>query len=267
MLRRRCLLSRCRCCLGLACGAMHAWWRLLLLVHVAAATDLALDTFNEGQLSGPGRIDFYRVWLEPSTPSVKVVLLPLSGDADVLVSFDSNATSSEATTAPTWSMTASGLEELLIRREHFCHLEISENAGLASAAARSSWGGGGDGGGGERSGCYLYLRVRAFYETEFATYKVGVLHANDPFGSTSECALGCTPALLTNSRCDVACNVTACAFDWGKCVPQLASACSPGCDADWLDDGFCDDACFTAACDWDLTDCHEIDIEGCADKW
>ena len=70
--------------------------------------------------------------------------------------------------------------------------------------------------------------------------------------------------MLSNRHCDTSCNVTACAFDRGACLPQLAAACSPGCQPNWLADGECDDACFNALCGWDAGDCEEIDIEGCA---
>ena len=224
------------------------------------ATELPLNEFHESAVR-EGRTDAYKVWLSATTPAVKVVLLPLSGDTDVLVSFDPNATSATSASAPTWSMTGSGVEELYIRREFFCMHDIAKGAGLGPTPAAAP-----ESGSSSAPACHLYLRVRAFYETEDATYKVGVLHAQDPFSVGSECHPGCPLALLANDVCDPSCNVTACAFDRGACVPQLAAACSPGCDADWLNDGYCDDACFTAECDWDVTDCAELDIEGCADS-
>ena len=229
---------------------------------VSSPVSLELNTFHESSIAN-GKIDLYKTWLTASTPSVKVVLLPLSGDTDVLVSFDENATSATTADAPTWSMSGSGVEELLVRREFFCRHDLGQASlenylslsppSSSSAVAPSPE-------------CYLYLRVHAFYETEDATYKVGVLDAKDPFSAGSECHPGCPLTLLANDRCDTSCNVTACAFDRGACVPQLIAACSPGCDADWLNDGYCDDACFTAECRWDLEDCKEIDIEGCADS-
>ena len=230
---------------------------LALFTLVAASSGqaefapLALDSFFEASLPG-GESAFYRVWLSAQTGDVKVVLLPLEGDTDVLVSFDASSATAEggssSLAAASWSLQGHGVEELLLRRDVFCRATTMLQQPQPSAAAPTS--------------CYLYLRVRGYYD-EATSYKIGVLDARDVFSSGAECHPGCSLQLLSNRRCDAACNVTACAFDRGACVPQLAAACSPGCQPEWIHDGECDDACYTEECKWDATDCDEIDIEGC----
>ena len=186
----------------------------------------------------------YRLWLAPALDhDIKVVLLPLTGDADVLVSFDPNATAADSESAAVWPMVGVGPEELVLRRDVFCRSSTSEVL--------------------LPLGCFLHLRVNAYSAT---TYQLGVLDARDSFSSKRECAAGCSPALLANLKCDPRCNTTACAFDRGACLPEHSQQmCSPGCESDWLGDGYCDDACFTDACGWDETDCVQSDMEGCAD--
>ena len=259
-----------------AAGASARTKLLLLLAtlcgQACALEDLAFNAFREATLpAGAPMHHVYRVWLNAnSMPDVKVVLLPLSGDADVLVSFDASigdASVGVDASVASWSLSGIGMEELLLRRELFCHTQLE--------AASPGAGGGGGGGGGGRSasappmgrGCYLYLRVRSSDERERISYKLAVLHAHDPFNARSECHPGCAPALLANRACDAACNVTACAFDRGRCVPVLAGACSAGCSREWLADGYCDDECFTSECEWDAGDCEDVgDLRGCADS-
>ena len=62
-----------------------------LASETPAFADLALDSFVENTLSG-GAAAYYKVWLSASTSDLKIVLLPLEGDADALISFDPNAT-------------------------------------------------------------------------------------------------------------------------------------------------------------------------------
>lgn len=198
---------------------------LLVTSATSAWRDLTLDTFVEESLPG-GESAQYRMWISTQTASVKVVLLPLVGDADALVSFDANATmlgSARSTLAATWPLQGHGIEELLLRRDVFCQTVHERSLSVSPSA------------------CFLFVRVRGYLE-ESTRYKIGVLDARDVF-SAAACAPGCSPQLLSNRVCDAACNVTACAFDRGACVPQLAAACSPGCQPGWIADGECDDAC------------------------
>jgi hypothetical protein len=199
----------------------------LLVTALAGAADFApleLNNFVEAHLTGSSA--FYRVWLSSSQSDVKVHLLPLSGDADLLVSFDPNATfgSGGSHTVASWSLQSQGVEELLLRRQ-----QDEEDQTMATS------------------------------------YQLGVVDAADAHTGAA-CHHGCTDAMLSNRQCDPACNVTACAFDRGKCIAQLASACRPGCEPEWLHDGQCDDACFNDECGWDQGDCESIDIEGCANS-
>jgi len=231
---------------------------LQLCVHGAAAsddlafapyTDLKIDTFSTATLPSGGAMHYYRMWLSSQQSSVKVILLPLKGDADALVSFDRNATAQRSVGghgAASWRLQGHGVEELLLRPEVLCRLAPTANNEEPAPPA-----------------CYLYARVRGYYD-EGTTYMFGVLDARNAFSVGVACAPGCGAERLSNLVCDAACNVTACAYDRGACVPQLAAACSPGCQREWLADGECDDACFTETCTWDEGDCAAIDIDGCA---
>ena len=105
----------------------------LLVTALAGAADFApleLNNFVEAHLTGSSA--FYRVWLSSSQSDVKVHLLPLSGDADLLVSFDPNATfgSGGSHTVASWSLQSQGVEELLLRRHVFCkrhHSRLEKN--------------------------------------------------------------------------------------------------------------------------------------------
>lgn len=71
------------------------------------------------------------------------------------------------------------------------------------------------------------------------------------------CNNGCPRSWLNDGYCDVACNVSTCAFDMGDCdgvhpssSPANSSApstkvshCSPGCANSWVGDRYCDEPC------------------------
>ena len=115
-----------------------------LLAVSEALSDLAVNAFHEATLvEDAAEPHSYRVWLTQAAPDVKVVLLPLSGDADVLVSFDANANSTTSGSA-SWSMAGSGIEELLLRRDVFCRTSSSVSSSSGSSSSKSS--------------CYLYLQ-------------------------------------------------------------------------------------------------------------
>jgi UDP-N-acetylglucosamine-lysosomal-enzyme len=103
------------------------------------------------------------------------------------------------------------------------------------------------------------------------------------------CAEGCKDAMLADLYCDLACNVSACAFDGGDCAAGGADGvlfrplgggeeedaldalfassayegavpsdmtCAPGCSLAWVADGMCDEACKGAGqCGFDGGDC------------
>jgi hypothetical protein len=81
------------------------------------------------------------------------------------------------------------------------------------------------------------------------------------------CAPGCDDIRLGNQICDLACNVTDCAWDGGDCGYSggyaFAENCATACPVTWIGDGFCDEACFNEACTWDRDDCLQ-DSAGCA---
>ncbi len=225
----------------------RAWWLrawcLLLATACGAAeapgdpTLLTFNSFRQASLAESASTQ-YRVWIAGGMRDIKVVCLPLTGDADLLVSFTKDASEGDQ---QVWALQGTGAEELLIRRDLLCD-------GVESAA---------------KSGCYLYVTASAYETTVF---QLGVIDAGDPF-STADCAAGCTASLLQNGNCDLACNVTSCSFDRGDCL-GAAPRCAAGCELSWLDDGYCDEACFNAACRWDGADCVEHQAsegQGCAD--
>ena len=235
------------CAAGMAGARAAAISALAALASATSFEPLALNKFHEANLPRDATA-YYRVWLSSVQSDVKVHLLPLSGDTDVVISFDPNATlgskvGSSIRTTASWSLQGHGAEELLLRRDVFCKTHIARSSGAVPAA------------------CFLYLSVRGYYE-EATSYRIGVIDAANAH-SGGACHPGCSELLLSNRICDAECNVTSCAFDRGSCIAQFAAACAPGCDQSWLHDGECDDACFSAACAWDGGDCAAMDIEGC----
>ncbi|GAB5031142.1 n-acetylglucosamine-1-phosphotransferase subunits alpha beta-like [Nannochloropsis oceanica] len=67
-----------------------------------------------------------------------------------------------------------------------------------------------------------------------------------------DCAPGCQTSWIGDGYCDMACNVTACGFDYPDCV----NASSYGrCPANWVGDKICDAKCNNVACAFDGGDC------------
>ena len=141
-------------------------------------------------------------------------------------------------------------------------------------------------GGGGADECTLYITVSGYEEGDFklAVYNFSVAHtgaAGDGGGvggglssGSWSCSEGCDERTLGNTRCDLACNNSACLWDQGDCGYvgefKTSTICATGCATDWQGDGYCDEACFNAACEWDQGDCISADAgcsDGCLPSW
>ncbi|XP_072340883.1 N-acetylglucosamine-1-phosphotransferase subunits alpha/beta isoform X1 [Scyliorhinus torazame] len=94
------------------------------------------------------------------------------------------------------------------------------------------------------------------------------------------CADGCPGSWIKDGYCDKACNNSACDWDGGDCLGNIAgnrgggaggnvqawqfpgglpgiTYCNQGCANSWLADKFCDQACNVLACGFDAGDCGE----------
>ena len=232
----------------------------------------------------------YRVALPPSMNGIKVVLVPINGDSDLFISFDhAHPTKLDAS----FVEESYGVKQFTLPRSspHFC--PAAAPARVRRTLGYRSGGGGGGGGSSRRldgsapaaaaaaaaapaGACVLYLTVSGFEEGD---YKLAVYnYTAEPGSSTTSaawsCSEGCDERNLGNTRCDLACNVSACLWDQGDCgyVGEFASAaiCSTGCATEWQGDGYCDEACFNTACAWDEGDCISADAgcsDGCLPSW
>mmetsp|Transcript_2658 Transcript_2658/g.8158 ORF Transcript_2658/g.8158 Transcript_2658/m.8158 type:complete len:226 (-) Transcript_2658:981-1658(-) len=153
---------------------------------------------------------------------VKVVLLPIQGDADLLLSFsEPRPTRSSAT----WLDESVGVKQFTLpaSSEFFCGRKPSEDfeqgwqqrATLAAAAAVAEE-------------CKLHIGVSGFEEGDFKLFLYnytqdaadavagGDMMDYDDFVATS-CSPGCDDLRLGNAECDIACNTTECVWDGGDC--------------------------------------------------
>mmetsp|Transcript_16325 Transcript_16325/g.38812 ORF Transcript_16325/g.38812 Transcript_16325/m.38812 type:complete len:514 (-) Transcript_16325:336-1877(-) len=168
----------------------------------------------------------YAIRVLPTMPAVKVMLIPVTGDADLLLSFNGPY---PATANATWVMDEVGVEELLIRRssDDFCQFEP----------------------------CVLYMTIVGYETTE---YKLVVSHVTSPETiATDSCAPGCAAFDLSDGVCHPKCNVSQCIYDGGDCLLSGSTQlCAPGCPTAWIGDESCDEACFNGECMWDGDDCR-----------
>jgi len=190
----------------------------------------------------------YVTELPASMAGVKVVLLPINGDADLFVSFDEPEP--DRRTAM-WVEESVGVKQFTLpaNSEYFC----------GSATAES---GSGD------PPCHLYLTVSGFEEGDYKLIVYNYSQDTTQMPVTPSCSPGCNELSLGNTFCDSACNTSACIWDQGDCgyygEYELEDLCAAGCPLSWLGDSYCDEACFNAACAWDESDCITAD-SGCAD--
>lgn len=205
---------------------------------------------------------FYQAELAPSMGGIKVVLLPINGDADLFLSF--SEPNPDRGTA-TWVDESVGVKQFTLPAAN--HLYCPANEGRALVAGTT--------------GCKLYVGVSGFEEGDFKLFLYNYTQEAPTAGGDStwtdpglsmtgdfSCAPGCDDLRLGDTVCDPACNVTNCVWDGGDCgdAPgyRFGDNCATGCPLDWLGDVFCDEACFNEACDWDGGDCA-ADEGGCGD--
>ena len=183
--------------------------------------------------------------LAPEVKGIKIVLLPINGDCDLLISF-SEKKPTRATA--TWVIEDVGVKQFTLARSnlYFCP-DIADGAP-----------------------CPLHLAVSGFEEGDYklAVYEYDADDAtNTATNAAAACSAGCDELLLGNMQCDTACNTSACIWDSGDCSYfgeyEMEELCATGCPVSWLNDAYCDEACFNAACGWDGDDC--VDGEGCSD--
>uniref|UniRef100_A0A7S3TMJ6 Kringle domain-containing protein n=2 Tax=Emiliania huxleyi TaxID=2903 RepID=A0A7S3TMJ6_EMIHU len=221
---------------------------------------------------------YYVASLPPSMQGVKVVLLPIQGDADLLLSFsEPRPTRSSAT----WLDESVGVKQFTLpaSSEFFCGRKPSEDfeqgwqqrATLAAAAAVAEE-------------CKLHIGVSGFEEGDFKLFLYnytqdaanavagGDMMDYDDFVATS-CSPGCDDLRLGNAECDIACNTTECVWDGGDCGYDggygFEDNCATACPVAWIGDGYCDEACYNSACQWDGTDCTADSgcADGCMPNW
>eukprot|EP01083_Nonionella_stella_P077549 211819_1 len=118
-----------------------------------------------------------------------------------------------------------------------CYKPCGESEGMHGWCATYDWGNG---------NC----------ESECCNYDGGDCHQTCP----------CERSLWFNDQCDLECNNTLCAFDFGDCLPQQAlngtGECvyGSGCLDDWQDDGWCDGNCAVLR-DEDCADVYDCTAE------
>ena len=212
-----------------------------VLPKTFAGDELTLGKFVDGSAGELEKV-YFECAIPASMGGVKIVLVPVSGDSDLFISFDHPRPSRMDAAFTDESI---GVKQIALARgnPHFCPAPSG-------------------------SACKLYLTVSGYEEGDF---KLAVYNYSSEGEATSaawSCSEGCDELRLGNTRCDAACNTSSCMWDQGDCgfygLETSEQICSTGCALSWKGDGYCDEACFNAACDWDAGDCITAD-HGCAD--
>ena len=177
---------------------------------------------------------------------VKVVVVPLTGDPDIFLSFD-NPTPTGANYTFQQEQVGTDVFEIGRYSDLFC------------------------GSRGPDAPCNLRVGVVGYETTDFmievfsanrATFNAqGKSHRSAP---SMLCAPGCEWRDLGDGHCNLQCNVSTCFYDRQDCVAG-ASGCPADCHPSWIGDGYCDEACFNARCHWDRRDCLSHGQSACAD--
>lgn len=206
---------------------------------------LTLEKFKDGHAKELELV-FFEAMLPPSTTGIKVVLVPINGDADLFLSFK---TPKPDRRTATWVEESVGVKQFTLpaTSPDFCDLS---------------------------SMCHLYLAVSGFEEGDFKIVVYNYTQDTSQMTTLPSCSPGCDEMTLGNTICDVACNTSACIWDQGDCdyfgEYELEDLCAIGCPLSWVGDGYCDEACYNSACSWDEHDCMtgaEGCAEGCLPSW
>ena len=135
--------------------------------------------------------------LPPSLAGIKIVLIPISGDVDLFISF---STPHPQRDSATWIEENVGVKQFILGRSNLYYCPPPATASSAG-------------------GCTLHLAVSGFEEGDFKlvvhNYTEGT--AEGTANAQWSCSPGCDETRLGNTQCDVACNNSACVWDQGDC--------------------------------------------------
>jgi len=199
-------------------------------------------------------LKFFHVHVPSSIYFLQAVVIPLTGDPDIFLSFDNPYPTGANYT---FMQDRVGVDVFSIGRNNYLFC----------------------GEAGSRSSCNFYVGVVGFEATLFDIIVYGIdeaQHAAMGFKSDKGaqppktkapsllCAAACDWRSLGDGQCDPQCNNTACYWDRGDCL-EGATGCTADCHADWIGDGYCDEACFNLKCNWDKRDCLDKGQRPCAD--
>jgi len=249
------------------------------------STALTLGSFADGRVR-EDETRAYELAVPPALAGLKIVLVPITGDSDLLLSFSQRAPTRQQAT---WIIDSIGVKQFTLPRTspYFC-AAAARDTGLPMPLA-------------DPTSCHLYIGVSGYEEGDFKLAVYPYDAAADPEAAAAgggpaaggghaapteaplaySCSPGCDERGLGNHVCDVSCNTSACFWDSGDCGylgavlgAVLGGArepiCNTGCPVSWRDDGECDEACFNAACSWDADDCtpaREGCSDGCVPSW
>ena len=189
---------------------------------------------------------YYALTIPKTILGVKIVLVPVTGDADLYLSFDIHNPNGHNYTYVQRD-TAVDVFQMTRAMHGFCGLDRAPTIHAQEVNSPT------------HGACQLYFSVTAF---ETSDYHVVALNSHRRGGTN--CAEGCEWKMIGDGNCQADCNVTACFWDRGDCARSAdAGHCKADCKPDWISDGYCDDACFNEKCGWDGGDCGG-DV-GCAD--
>ena len=216
----------------------------------------------------------------------KVVVIPLTGDPDIFISFDTptptgaNFTFMQDQIGPLSTHPDTTGTPLESRPQSFSspHLalpnpsrspplhaqgvdvfELARNNNLFCGAARDQF-----------APCKVAVGVLGWESTDFKmiVYSQPKTYFDEKKGrdgaASMLCAEGCEWRHIGDGQCNPQCNYSACFWDRLDCEND-GSECKADCHPDWIGDGYCDEACFNARCHWDRRDCLKTNQKPCAD--
>ena len=204
------------------------------------------------------RYRFFDIAIPKSIYFIKAVVVPLTGDPDIFLSFDV-----ETPTGANYTF-----QQDLIGVDVF---EIGRYSELFCGKK-----------GPEETDCRFRVGVVGFETTDFMiqvfgadrdTFKAqgkdttssgGAIKDGSKKSSSMLCAPGCEWRSIGDGICNPQCNNTACFMDRQDCEAG-STGCPADCHPSWIGDGYCDEACFNARCHWDRRDCLAHGQKACAD--